>query len=235
MRFGKLSTSVTLESFNNGPMPSVGLFYYGCNFRCGFCHNHIMLGTVNSSELMTEEHLNKILKNAKRTWKEMIVIGGGEPTLSPELPELLRYLKNDWDFKIKLDTNGSNPEVLQKLIDEGLIDYIAMDIKGTKEQYFDITKYSNLENIEKSIEIIKQLPNYEFRTTVLPNFHDEESMEEIGKWLKGAKKFYLQQFRPDLANGCLDESYCKLQKMPKEKLEEFAKVMKPYIDEVLVR
>lgn len=236
MKYGNISTSITLESFNNAPKPSVTLFFYGCNFKCGFCHNAIMLGNVPKENLMSEEHLKKVLTHAKRTWKKMVVICGGEPTLSPQLPDLLRHLKHDWDFEIKLDTNGSRPDVLKELFAENLVDYVAMDIKGIPEQYEPISKFNNLDKINESIELIKtNLDDYEFRTTVLPNFHTKENFVEIGKWLKGSKRFYLQQFRPDLANGCLDESYTKLQKIPKQTLEEYGEVLKPYIDKVKVR
>lgn len=236
MRFGKISSAITLESFNNAIKPTTTFFYYGCNFRCGFCHNHIMLTKVDSDKILKEEELISILKHAKRTWKKMITITGGEPTLDPKLPDFLRYLKHEWGFEIKLDSNGSNPEVLKSLIEEGLIDYIAMDIKGTPEQYTSLAKYKNIQHIEKSIEIIKNnLQEYEFRTTIIPNFHTIEDMKKISTWIGGGKRFIIQQFRPDLAMGCLDQSFCTLEKYSKEELETYAEVLRPFFDEVKVR
>ncbi len=235
MKFGKLSKAVTLESFNNYVKPSFGLFYYGCNFRCGFCHNYVMLGKVDENNLLSYDDLIKILKHAKRSWKQVAVIGGGEPTLSLELFDLLRFLKNEWEFEIKLDTNGSRPDVIKKLIDEKLVDYFAMDIKGTKEQYEAITGFKDISKIDESIKLIKEFGSYEFRTTVLPNFHTVNDFDKIGEWIKGSKNFFIQQFRPDLANGCLDSSYCKLTKIPKFELEKYVNVMKKYVENVRVR
>jgi len=232
--YGRISTGVTLESFNNAQKPTTTFFYYGCNFKCKFCHNHKLLTNDADENILDKKQLKKILTHSKRTWKDIITVSGGEPTIDPKIISFLEEIKN-WDFQIKLDTNGSNPEVLKKIIDLGLVDYIAMDIKGTPKQYFEITGFSDIEKINQSIKIIQDFKDYEFRTTIIPGVHSIEDMEEIGKWLGFAKKYYVQQFRPDLPNGCLDDSYSKLKKLPKSDLMPFVEVLQKYFDDVSIR
>lgn len=170
------------------------VFLSGCDFRCPFCHN-FDLACGKSEPVMTDSELLSFLE--KRTsLLDGVAFTGGEPLLSPALPELMRKIKK-LGFKIKLDTNGYHPEKLAELIDEGLCDYVAMDIKNSPEKYaltcgvekIDISK------IEKSISILKESNiDFEFRTTVVNEFHSEEDFEKIADLISGAKKYYLQAF-----------------------------------------
>ncbi|MBW3020252.1 anaerobic ribonucleoside-triphosphate reductase activating protein [Candidatus Woesearchaeota archaeon] len=231
-KYGRISDSFEALSFSNSSGIAATFFYYGCNFKCGFCHNHKMLSGEGS--IITENNLMYSLKKAKRNWVKSIVVCGGEPTLDSKLKDFLKLTK-EMGFKNKLDTNGSNPKVLQDLIDEGLVDYIAMDIKGTLSQYEEITGYKNLENIKKSIEIVKNFDDYEFRTTTLPIYHNKEVFLEIGEMLKGSKKYVIQQFKPDLGSGCLKEEFNAMKSYSGKELEEFKELMMPYFDKVELR
>jgi pyruvate formate lyase activating enzyme len=146
---------------------------------------------------ITEEEVFSFLEG-KKGLLDGVVICGGEPTCSVELPEFLSKIKK-LGFLTKIDTNGSNPEILRKLIQERLVDYVAMDIKAPKEKYEEITGVDvNIKNIEESIELLREgKVDYEFRTTVVPVFHSKEDIMEIAKWLTPAKNYYLQNFRPE--------------------------------------
>ena len=210
------------------------LFVPKCNFKCGFCHNPDLINGP-TSELNIEILIKDLLKKAEGGWYRSICISGGEPTLQPDLPEFIKKLK-ELGLSIKIDTNGSNPEMLQRLLDEGNVDYVAMDIKCSRGKYFEITNSGDkelLEKLDKSIEIIKKFPVYEFRTTVLP-FFSAEDIEEIGKWISKSGKektrlHTLQQFSP---HKCLDPKYEKMIPKLKEEIEEFGEIMKKYSEEV---
>jgi pyruvate formate lyase activating enzyme len=172
------------------------IFIAGCNFRCPFCHNPelVLPGEIERLEPMSENELLTALVGRKR-FIDGVCITGGEPLLFPDVVKLLHKLK-DKGFAIKLDTNGSVPTLLKKLIDDKLVDYVAMDIKAPKEKYPDSTGInSNTKLIEESIKILKSSSiEYEFRTTVVKGLHSKEDIIDIGDWLKGAKAYYLQQF-----------------------------------------
>lgn len=172
---------------------SIVLFSPACNFRCPFCHNG---ASVLDSKI--EIPFNEILQYLKSRvgLVDAVVFTGGEPTLMPELKERIREVKS-LGFLIKVDTNGTSPEIIKDLIDEGLLDYVAMDIKNSESKYPETTgcKKINVENIKKTIEILEKSGiNYEFRTTLVKEFHDEQSIKEMADLLKGAKKLYLQKF-----------------------------------------
>ena len=174
---------------------SAVIFTQGCNFRCSYCHNSQLLPFAEDF-LIEESSVLSFLKS--RTGKlDAVVISGGEPCLQKDLPELIQKIKG-LGFAVKLDTNGSYPEVLQGLINDNLLDYIAMDIKSPFYKYESIIKYKiNPDNILKSIDIIKNSGvNYEFRTTVLKTQLAENDFIEIGKLIDGAKKYYLQKYVP---------------------------------------
>lgn len=171
------------------------IFTQGCNFRCPYCHNpELILDKADSS--MEESALLNFLKT--RMGKlDGVVITGGEPTLHKDLPEFIKKIKN-MGFSVKLDTNGTNPSMLQELLDKKLVNYVAMDIKAP------ITKYSEVvcakvdtDNILKSINILKNSGiEYEFRTTVIKSQLCPQDFEEIGKMISGCPKYYLQRFVP---------------------------------------
>lgn len=169
------------------------IFLGGCNFRCGFCHNpelvHNNIESVSENEVVDNLMLHK--KNV-----EHICITGGEPLINNGIVEFLERLKNA-GFKVKIDTNGSFPEKLKEIVDGGLVEYIAMDIKSSPEKY-DIATGVNadIKKIERSIEIIRESGiAHEFRTTVVPGVVLAEDIQKIGTWLRGTRRFTLQQFR----------------------------------------
>ena len=170
------------------------IFLGGCNFRCPFCHNALIAtGQVVVQELSLEEVYTHLEKRSALI--EGVCITGGEPTLSPELPQLVDYIKS-LGYCVKIDTNGSNPIMLKKLIMEHAIDYVAMDIKNSPEKY-NLTAgcLVNLENISQSIDLLlhSNIP-YEFRTTIVKELHDADDFIKIGQWIHGASQYYLQQF-----------------------------------------
>ena len=176
------------------------VFLNGCNFRCPYCHNSELLeGNVDA--VMTAEELLTFLKK-RQGILEGVCVTGGEPTLHPQLFDLLRAVK-DLGYAVKLDTNGYRPEVLQSVIDQGLADYVAMDIKNGPEHYGITVGLDNpdLSKIEQSIRILlENNVDYEFRTTVVLPLHSEESISGMARWLlslsggQKAKQLFLQPF-----------------------------------------
>lgn len=158
---------------------------------------------------------------------------GGEPTLHPDLPEFISKIKK-LGFLVKLDTNGTNPEMLKKLIENKLVDFIAMDIKAPLEKYEKVVGVKiDKEKIQESINIIRNSGlEYEFRSTILPALHSKEDLIDIGKWLKGSKKFCIQNFVP---SKTLEEKFKKEKSFSSEELNEFANILKPYFEKVEIR
>ena len=172
---------------------SIVLFSPACNFRCPFCHNGDSV--LNSNTPIQFDEIYEFLKS-RVGLIDAVVFTGGEPTLMPELKERIKLVK-DLGFLIKLDTNGTNPKMVKELLDNCLLDYIAMDIKNSEAMYTETAgcPQINMENIKKSIEIIENSGiNYEFRTTLVKEFHDEKSIREMAELVKGAKQLYLQKF-----------------------------------------
>ena len=176
------------------------VFFQGCNFRCPFCHNSGLLGKEAETEISVEELLTFLKKRVGLL--DGVCITGGEPTLDPGLPDLLRQIK-DLGYAVKLDTNGNRPEVMKDLADKGLIDYVAMDIKNCPERYGATAGIPgmSLAKIEESIRwLLEGHIDYEFRTTVVAELHDEAAFAAIGQWLQKlnpngqAEKFFLQPF-----------------------------------------
>lgn len=230
------------------------IFTQGCNFRCGFCYNPMLVlrkldgntppltrgGVEKDHSLIQEDGLFDFLKG--RMGKlDGVVITGGEPTLHKDLPEFIKKIKN-LGFKIKLDTNGTNPKMLAKLItpirkggEGGLIDYIAMDIKCPLDKYKKITKFKgDLNNIKESVKIIMKsgLP-YEFRTTVVPGLVSVEDISKMGEMIKGARIWYLQSFKPD--TELIDKNLKKVKPYRDEEMEEMKKIAKKYVKKCIVR
>ena len=168
------------------------IFTQGCNFECPFCQNSSLIPITNTGEFSEEEIFEYLVLRKKIL--DGVVITGGEPTVQKDLKEFIKKIK-DLGLLVKLDTNGGNPKVLQELIDEDLVDYVAMDIKNVFNKY-NITagKKINLDNIKKSIEILKASKiDYEFRTTIIKEMHSLDDIVSICK-LVGDAKYYLQNF-----------------------------------------
>lgn len=206
------------------------IFTQGCNFRCSYCHNPELLKAQN-----TDYSFEKIMEFLKKRIGKLdgVVITGGEATLQNDLPECISKIR-ELGFEIKLDTNGTNPEMLQNLINQGLVDYIAMDIKAPLDKYFDITGLNfNTEKIMQSINIIKSSGvEYEFRTTVLKKFLDKSDFEKIGDLLDGTKKYYLQKF---VSAKILDGTLIDEKNYTDEEFEEIAENLRQKIKIVGVR
>ena len=168
------------------------IFTQGCNFECPFCQNSVLIPITNTGEFSEEEIFEYLVLRKKIL--DGVVITGGEPTVQKDLKGFIKKIK-DLGLLVKLDTNGGNPKVLQELIDEKLVDYVAMDIKNIFNKY-NITagKKINLDNIKKSIEILKASKiDYEFRTTIIKEMHSLDDIISICK-LVGNAKYYLQNF-----------------------------------------
>lgn len=175
------------------------VFTQGCNFSCIYCHNKQLIDCQKHSEINQDDILNYLEK--RKSLIDGVVITGGEPTLQADLILFAKKVKQ-LGYKIKLDTNGTNPEVLEKLINLKLIDYIAMDIKAPFSKYNEITQVASpIEFIKKSINIIiNSKIDYEFRTTLSKNYLKEEDIIEIAKTIKGANLYYLQKYN-DLSSN----------------------------------
>ncbi|HHE45933.1 MAG TPA: anaerobic ribonucleoside-triphosphate reductase activating protein [Candidatus Moranbacteria bacterium] len=174
------------------------VFTVGCNFRCPFCHNpELVLPEQYAPSLPenTEESFLKFLKERKGRL-EGVCITGGEPTIQPDIINFIQKIKKI-GYAVKLDTNGSRPDVLEKVIHKRIVDFISMDIKSSPQNYAKLAGVKmDMDKINLSISLIMHSPiNYEFRTTAVPGMHTEKDFEEIAHWLKGAKKYCLQKYR----------------------------------------
>lgn len=178
------------------------LFTEGCNYRCPWCHNSTLVNEVINNYYSHEEIFEYIKK--RENIIDAVVVSGGEPTIQKDLKEFLKCLRK-YKILIKLDTNGSNPEVLKDLIKENLVDYVAMDIKNNFKKYPNTTAVENLniDNIKKSIEILKEKNvDYEFRTTIIKEFHDIDDIKDITEII-GNSKYFIQNF-VDNENVCYE-------------------------------
>lgn len=216
----------------DGKITSV-VFLPGCNFNCPYCSNWIL---VHAPQTLPAVDLNNIdnFLSGRKDFIDGVVITGGEPTIHPWLPELIKHFKS-LGMLVKLDTNGSNPEILSELLGHKLMDYIAMDIKAPlNEKYQEATGVGvDLSKIKESIRlIINSGIDHEFRTTVIPGLIGEKEIEDIAKEIIGAKKFVLQQFVPQHSH---DPDLQKLSPFSKEKLLSLSAASKKHIPETLLR
>lgn len=206
------------------------LFMAGCPFRCPFCHNSDLVLRPGSATPIPWEEIEAYLKK-RRNMLDAVCISGGEPTLMDDLEEKLKIIKS-LGYVVKLDSNGWNPFVLERLIGLGLVDYIAMDIKNSRERYAETAGTSvNLDAIDHSIRLLMNSGiDYEFRTTIVDEFHDEFAMQGIAEWIAGAKRYYLQRFVEN--EHCIEKG---LHAVTKEKAEGFLKILSPVIPSVRLR
>ena len=171
------------------------VFTGGCNFRCPFCHNALLVTKLPEKPDYSEDEILSFLE--KRTGLlDGVAITGGEPLLNPDIADFIRKIRS-MGYAVKLDTNGSFPERLKAIVGEGLVDYVAMDIKNRKEKYAETTGLKNLDlsKIEESVEFLKSgAVDYEFRTTVVEQFHTVEDIRAAAEWISGAKRYFLQNF-----------------------------------------
>lgn len=203
------------------------VFLSGCNFRCPWCYSPelVLPEKIKDHPRISEEELFDFLKIRQGTL-DGIVVCGGEPSINKDLPEFIKKIKK-LEYAIKLDTNGSNPDMLQELIKKKLIDYVAMDIKGPKEKYEKISgKKTNINDISKSINILKSSGiDYEFRTTLVPGLLKKEDIAGIARWISGAEKYYLQNFRPEKN---LDPKFQKIKPYSDKEIADIFKAVSPF-------
>ena len=205
------------------------LFCKPCNFRCPFCHNGDLV--LGATTYIPWEDILSYLKDRKNLI-DAVVFTGGEPTMMPDLFEKIKEVK-DMGFLIKLDTNGTNLDIVKKLVDNNLIDYIAMDVKNTLDKYPMTTGTNKIdeEMIKNSIEFIKTCGvDYEFRTTLVDEFHGDLNIEEFGKLINGAKRLYLQKFVD--REGCILPG---LHEVEEEKATHYLNELMKYAKEVNLR
>ncbi|MDD3594136.1 MAG: anaerobic ribonucleoside-triphosphate reductase activating protein [Candidatus Gastranaerophilales bacterium] len=207
------------------------VFTQGCNFRCGYCHNPALV-QPNKLELKNEKEILEFLKSRVNKI-DGVVISGGEPTLQKDLPAFVKKVK-EMGFAVKLDTNGTNPNMAEKLLEQQFIDYIAMDIKAPIEKYSLITNTKvNEVNILRSIGLVKQLAdNGEFRTTVVKSRLGFDDFEKIGEMIEGASNYYLQKFLPDIT---LDPSFINETTYSDAEFITIKNNMKQYVKNVVIR
>lgn len=170
------------------------VFFGGCDFRCPFCHNWELLD--GSSPAQTDSEALLQFLNKRKGMLEGVAVTGGEPLLRKELPELLGQIK-ELGYPVKLDTNGNHPEALEKVIRDGLVDYVAMDIKNSRRKYAMTAGLEQLDTgaVEQSARLLMNGPvEYEFRTTVVRELHDDDSFLDIREWIAGARHYWLQYF-----------------------------------------
>ena len=225
------------------------IFTQGCNFRCQFCYNPMLVWPINEADklqnkkfseekekgypLISEDSLFSFLR-ARLGKLDAIVITGGEPTLHPDLPQFIAKIRK-LSFKIKLDTNGTNPKMLGKLIKDKMLDYIAMDIKASPVKYKETTQVKpNLNNIRKSLKLIVEsgLP-YEFRTTVVPGLLSEGDIDSIGRMIEGADKWYLQKFKND--TPLLNSSLSKIKIYSDQEMKKMRSSAEKYVKFCAIR
>ncbi|MCJ7814139.1 MAG: anaerobic ribonucleoside-triphosphate reductase activating protein [Candidatus Atribacteria bacterium] len=202
-----------------------------CNFRCPFCYNCELILRPDNIKNIPQKEIDSYLLERK-DFIDGICMSGGEPTLYPDLPEYFKGIK-DKGFLIKLDTNGTNPKLLKNLLDFDLVDYIALDIKSS----LDFDNYSKaagikdkimIEKVKDSIElIINSEIDYEFRTTVVPLLHSDETIMEIARYIAGAKKYVLQNFSP--LEKTLDPSFQKIKPYSTEKIKKLSEKAKKHV------
>ncbi len=198
------------------------VFLSGCNFRCPWCYDPELVLPEKEEVLMKEEEFFEFLSERKGKL-EGVVVCGGEPTVSVRIGEFLEKIKKE-GFLVKLDTNGSNPDTLERVL--SLTDYIAMDVKLPLERYKEVGFYES-DNIKKSIDIVmRSAKDYEFRTTVVPGFHTKEDIYKIGQLIEGSKIHFLQNF---LAQKTLDESLLSIRSFSEEEMKEFKKIMGEFV------
>jgi len=208
------------------------IFTPGCNFRCPFCFNQELVLDPDSLDNVPEQMIFDFLEKQK-DFIDGICITGGEPTILSNLPDFCKRVKEK-GFLVKLDTNGTNPNVLKELIDKKIVDYMAMDLKCPWNDYPKFVGVAiDAEKIKESTQLLMNSGiDYEFRTTVVPSLHTKEVFEKTVSQIKGAKKYCIQKFQP---GHCIDPVFDKEKKQSDEEMEEFAVISRKYVKKVKIR
>ena len=206
------------------------VFFGGCDLRCPFCHNRDLVEGPMPAALDEEELLAFLAK--RRGLLDGVCFTGGEPLLRPQLPQLLSRVR-ELGFLIKVDTNGGHPQVLRRLVEAGLVDYVAMDVKNSPARYPQTAGVPHLDlaPFRESVSfLLEGTVDYEFRTTVVRQFHHRDSFLDIASWLAGAKRYFLQAFVDRDTVLCPGLEPCS-----REEMEEFARLVRPMIPAVELR
>jgi pyruvate formate lyase activating enzyme len=207
------------------------VFTLGCDFRCGYCHNpELVLPEQFSGVIPVDDILDFLKSRVGRL--EAVTISGGEPAIHEDLPDFAKKIK-EMGFFVKLDTNGTRPAMVKKLLDDKLLDFIAMDIKGPLDKYQSIvTRPVDVNIIKNSIDIIKNsgIP-YEFRTTIVKSQLSFDDFDKIGELVKGAPRYALQKFRP---GRTLSPRFASEVTYSDEDFEKLKHIMEHYVDECVV-
>ena len=207
------------------------IFLQGCNFKCSYCHNPELVDTRFQPCIKENEVLDFL--NTRKGKLDAMVVTGGEPTIHDDLESFIKKIKK-MGFAVKLDTNGSQPQVIKTLLDEKLLDFIAMDIKAPLEKYKSVVKVPvNADSIKESIQLIlKSKITYEFRTTIVESQLEEKDILQIEKLISGAKSYALQKFVPAKT---LDKKFLKEKSYPDEKFQKIKKHLENKIHSVTIR
>ena len=206
------------------------VFLGGCDYRCPFCHNYA-LATGAAPALMEADELLRFLEK-RRGLLDGVAITGGEPCLQPGLPALMRQIRA-LGFLVKLDTNGAHPDRLGEILDAGLADYVAMDVKNSPEKYALTAGVErlDLDAVRRSVDLLKGgAVDFEFRTTLVDEFHREADIEAIGAWIRGARRYFLQVFADRDA-----VPFSNLHAPDREKLRRYLEIARQYVPQAELR
>ncbi len=207
------------------------VFTGSCNFRCPFCHNSSLVLDYQKIQAIPEQELFDFFIKRKNLL-DGVCITGGEPTLQKDLPDFCEKLKN-LGYAVKLDTNGTNPEMVKTLNQAGLVDYFAMDIKNDRENYAKIIgldKYDTSKVVKTVEYFLSGKADYEFRTTLINQFHLKENIVKIGEWLKGANKYFMQKFKS--GDNCISSG---LSEVSTDDAKEFLSIVSPFVKSAKLR
>ena len=206
-------------------------FTAGCNFRCPFCHNASLVTHIDAGAAVDEQEVFAYLEK-RRGVLDGLCLTGGEPLLYDGVEDFLKRVRS-LGLAIKVDTNGSFPDRLRSLVEEGLVDYVAMDIKNCRERYAETVGLSHLDlaPIEQSVSYLLSGPvDYEFRTTVVKDLHTPQDVVAIGEWVKGAKRFFLQNFVD--SGDLISAGLCGIS--PSE-MREYLSLLSPFVENISLR
>ena len=210
------------------------LFTIGCNFRCPYCHNRELVNPELFPNEIPEDYILSFLKERKK-YLDAVTITGGEPTIHKDLPDFIRKVK-EIGYKVKVDTNGSNPDMIKYLIENKLVDFIAMDYKAPIGKYPEVVRANiDIKSIKKTRDLIMNSGiDYEFRITVVPTLLTPEDIIQIGEELKGAKRVWLQQFENSHGN-VLDPSFTTIKPYRMSEIREMVQSIKDKVQFVDAR
>jgi pyruvate formate lyase activating enzyme len=209
------------------------IFTYGCNLRCEYCHNpELVIFPCIKESIIKEDEVLKFIKH-RNGLLDAVVITGGEPTLQPDLILFIKKIK-ELGLLVKLDTNGTNSKIVEDLLNLDIVDYWAMDVKYEDEIYKqNLEDEISFKEIKRCIELIKEkAKDYEFRTTYVKGIHTIDSVEGIGKLIKGSRRYYIQNFRP---GKTINPSLNNENSFTIKELKKFKKILKNYSDSVEIR